>query len=189
MSTIKLVTWDVDGTLYSLPAFKRRVFVRLALRGRFGLMRSMLELHEWIDSQRGVSGGRVDLKDWSQWEGVFAEERRVFAAVLSGMKPAPRALDLLESYRAQGVIQVALSDLESRYKLQALGLEPYFADATSAFESGFWKPSPVAFRAAQKKWGIKPHEHLHIGDRMETDGLGAQAAGCGFVLLDGSRAW
>lgn len=187
MSPIKLVTWDVDGTLYSLPAFRRRVFLRLAQRGRLGLIRSMLRLHEWIDSQRGVAGGRVDLAAWQRWEGVFAEERRVFTEVLSKMKPAPRAIELLESYRSQGVVQVALSDLESRYKLAALGLEPYFADVSSAFDAGWWKPSPVAFRAIQEKWGAKPHEHIHIGDRMETDAMGAQAAGCGFILLDGAR--
>ncbi len=178
---MKLVTWDVDGTLYSLPELKRRVFLKLFLSGKWRLLRSMMALHDWIDAERDVEGGKVNQQCWQiQWREVFAQEKEVFSEVLTQMKPRADALQLLQEYRRQGIPQVALSDLESMYKIKILGLESYFADGVSAFEVGFWKPSPVAFRQVQSRFGVEPQDHLHIGDRWETDGAGAKASGCDF---------
>ena len=56
---IRLVTWDVDGTLYSLPRLKRELTWALLRRApRDGITRSwktlrgMQALHDWIDGER-----------------------------------------------------------------------------------------------------------------------------------------
>lgn len=178
---MKLVTWDVDGTLYSLPELKRRVFLKLFPRGKWRLLRSMMALHDWIDAERVLADGKVNHAQWqSQWGEVFTQEKKVFSEVLAQMKPRADALKLLEDYRSSGIVQVALSDLESRYKIKILGLESYFVEVVSAFEVGYWKPSPVAFQKIQRRFGVEAHEHLHIGDRWESDGAGAKASGCRF---------
>lgn len=45
------------------------------------------------------------------------------------------------------------------------------------------KPSPVAYRIALEKSGQRPKETLMIGDRLETDILGANRAGIDSALL------
>jgi HAD superfamily hydrolase (TIGR01457 family) len=45
------------------------------------------------------------------------------------------------------------------------------------------KPSPIAFRAALELAGVKPDQTLMIGDRLETDILGAQHAGLDTALV------
>ena len=40
------------------------------------------------------------------------------------------------------------------------------------------KPSPFLFQLAMQKMGVKPEETLMVGDRLETDMLGGQNAGC-----------
>lgn len=45
------------------------------------------------------------------------------------------------------------------------------------------KPSPIAFRTALAVAGVKPDQALMIGDRLETDILGAQHAGLDTALV------
>jgi 4-nitrophenyl phosphatase len=58
------------------------------------------------------------------------------------------------------------------------------------------KPSPLMFQSAMQRMGTEPQETLVVGDRLETDIAGGQAAGCltAFVLTGVSseqagRAW
>lgn len=140
-------------------------------------------MHEWIDAHRFLHEGRVDRVGWEQWKGVLSREQEVIHALLPRIGPRTDILERLRQGRASGAIQVALSDLEARGKIEALGLASYFAEAVSAEALGFWKPSPEPFRWIQRRYGVEPGEHLHLGDRDETDGAGARAAGCRFVLI------
>ncbi len=47
------------------------------------------------------------------------------------------------------------------------------------------KPQPTLFEQAMEIMGTKPHETLCIGDRLETDILGGQNAGCPTALVLG----
>ena len=58
--------------------------------------------------------------------------------------------------------------------LRGMGFEP---------EAIVGKPSPIAFRVALSAAGARPEECLVIGDRLETDILGAQRAGLDSVLV------
>lgn len=45
------------------------------------------------------------------------------------------------------------------------------------------KPEPFLYQFAMERLGTKPHETLAVGDRLETDILGGQRAGCPTVLV------
>ena len=52
------------------------------------------------------------------------------------------------------------------------------------------KPQPTMFDQAMEFMGLQPHETLCVGDRLETDVLGAQNAGCPTALvLTGVSTW
>lgn len=52
------------------------------------------------------------------------------------------------------------------------------------------KPQPTMFEQAMEFMGLQPHETLCVGDRLETDVLGAQNAGCPTALvLTGVSTW
>lgn len=52
------------------------------------------------------------------------------------------------------------------------------------------KPQPTLFEQAMQIMGTQPHETLCIGDRLETDILGGQNAGCPTALvLTGVSTW
>ncbi|HEX4997651.1 MAG TPA: HAD family hydrolase, partial [Terriglobia bacterium] len=69
-------------------------------------------------------------------------------------------------------------------KLKCLGIARYFAGAYSCRRLGFWKPSPFPLAAVQRDFGVRPAEHLHIGDRVDTDGEACAANGCYFMPID-----
>lgn len=187
---IRVVSWDVDGTLYPLGSFKRKLvwmlvrrIPRLGFAHFWSTLRDIQKLHDWIDRQRAEGGARVDRAGWEQRNDVFMREKALFAEILPKLKLRRGVRELLDHFRATGVIQVTLSDLEAAYKVEALGVRDYFVAHFPAESLGFWKPSAVPFQQIEQQYGIQPHEHLHIGDRAISDGAGSVAAGCHFLHL------
>lgn len=185
---IRLVSWDVDGTLYSLRRLKLRCLLALCQRtARNGvhvnveLLRRLRALHRWMDTQRVRARGEVDEAAWAGWERVRVWEEALFTDVLTAFPMRRGARGLLEHFARCGVPQVTLSDLPSEYKLRALGVRPYFDATFDASTMGHWKPSPLPFHAIERTYGVRPRQHLHIGDRRDTDGAGAVAAGCHYL--------
>ena len=75
-----------------------------------------------------------------------------------------------------------------RERLGALGFSPGPRVRLYGPESfGAQKPAPGPFRAIAGEMGVSPGETLVIGDREDTDGAGALAAGMSFFRLDDGR--
>ena len=99
-----------------------------------------------------------------------------------GLHPGVRAT--LERIREKGYRLVALSDHYSDAKLRALGIHHLFDAVYSAEETGHLKPHAAAFLNLCKTENIEPRQLLHIGDRDETDGVGARGVGARALILD-----
>jgi FMN phosphatase YigB (HAD superfamily) len=102
----------------------------------------------------------------------------------------PGLPELLQLLVSRGLRVGALSDYPTDAKLRALGVAEYFSlglctthPAINAF-----KPHPKGFRVACAHWALSPQEVLYVGDRPETDGAGAAAAGLRCVIVGGGRA-
>lgn len=179
---VRLVTWDVDGTLYDAGRL-RAALRRRALRLRnLGALWAVLATQRAVKAQRAGDGRvRADvaatgLSRLEAQDAFLAEQLRAIGA-------RREALALLEAVRAAGITQAALSDFPCRRKIAALGLDRYFEVRHDAASLGFWKPSPALFSEVERLHGVLPAEHLHVGDRDDTDGAGARAVGCAFHLL------
>ncbi|MBX7098581.1 MAG: HAD family hydrolase [Myxococcaceae bacterium] len=179
---VRLVTWDVDGTLYD-AARLRAVLRRRALRlQHLGALWAVLSTQRAVKAQRS-GDGRVladvratSLPRLEAQDAFLAEQLRTIGA-------RREALALLEAVRGAGIAQAALSDFPCRRKIAALGLDRYFERRHDAASLGFWKPSRALFAEVERLHGVTPGEHLHVGDRDDTDGAGARAVGCAFHLL------
>jgi 2-haloalkanoic acid dehalogenase type II len=64
-----------------------------------------------------------------------------------------------------------------RDALRSLGIEQQFAAVIISGEVGIAKPDPRIFAAAINKLGVQPEDVWHVGDSVETDVMGAKAAG------------
>ena len=185
---IRLVSWDVDGTLFSysrlfiaLLRLSPRKLERRGLIGMASQMRDVSRFHQKVEAQRRCDDSRVDIEELRSFASIQVEEKAALEAALRIVEPRAAVLEVLKAFRIQGVPQVVLSDFECEYKLKALGLTGYFVRTYSCHALGYWKPSPLPFEHVQRDFGIQPDEHLHIGDRNNADGWGCARNGCSFV--------
>jgi FMN phosphatase YigB (HAD superfamily) len=185
---IKLVTWDVDGTLFSFRQLAAEL-IRLSPKriGRIGLMTLAKELsqvwrfHRIVERQRRTAV--VVEEELRPFHRIEAEENYAMEVALRSLQPSDNVLGLLRYFKKAGVLQVALSDFDCGYKIEALGLSHFFARTYSCRSFGYWKPSPIPFDRVEQEFGISPRHHVHIGDRLKTDGLASARTGCGFVPI------
>ncbi|MCI0445215.1 HAD family hydrolase [bacterium] len=189
-SGIKLVSWDVDGTLFS---YKRLAFklLRNGLRNIFVAgwsstvknLREVFEFHRTVEFQRLNTECEVNPAHLIRFKAAQEREKETLRIALNGLPPRSNVIGLIQKFAQNGIVQVALSDFECEYKLEALGLRKHFEKAYSCEEIGFWKPSPIPLSKVQDDFGVLPEQHLHIGDRSSTDGLACERNGCQFLYV------
>ena len=100
---------------------------------------------------------------------------------------APGLLPLLDFLDRQGIRLGVLSDYPAAAKLGALELSDRFSLVLSAVDVGAFKPSPLGYLEACKRWQLRPEQVLMVGDRVEVDAAGAQAAGMSSVIISKQR--
>lgn len=69
-------------------------------------------------------------------------------------------------------------------KLERVGLGRRFAQVVTSAELGIRKPDPRIFAHALGRLGVRPDRAVFVGDSLETDYLGARAAGWTAYLVD-----
>jgi putative hydrolase of the HAD superfamily len=69
-------------------------------------------------------------------------------------------------------------------KLDATGLAGRVEHTIASGDVGVAKPHPRLFEEAARLFGVDPSEAVYVGDRFETDALGAAGAGLTGVWLD-----
>ena len=109
------------------------------------------------------------------------------AAVAAALRfePHPDAAPAIGEVRGRGLSVVAVSNWDRSLPqvLEAVGLARLLDGVVASAEVGAAKPDPAIFRAALEMAGAPPERALHVGDSVEHDVEGAQAAGVRAVLL------
>ena len=165
LTGVTAVSFDVDGTLYSDRFLRTRVAWEAIRRG------SLWELHT-LRNRRDPS---------TDASARLAAEARILIPVIRRLGPRPGVAELLD--RLRPYILVAVSDFDPEARLEALGLRGAFERFYAAERYGALKPDPRVFQAALADLGIPAAALLHIGNRADTDGGAARAAGCGALIL------
>jgi putative hydrolase of the HAD superfamily len=119
---------------------------------------------------------------------------RVFAALYDrfttdrAWELYPDVVPALSGLRGRGLALGLITNYDSRVfqVLEVLGLAPLLDSVTIPAHVGAAKPDPAIFRHAVSGLGLVPGDALHVGDELEDDYRGAEAAGMRAVLLDRS---
>ena len=137
MTRIQVVSWDVDGTLYSMPRLRAVIALLAATRIARGLNEArcvraeLSELHkvrEHIATVRSNGGVLSNLGPLSDRERIMKIERRWYGEAIRRIGVTRLANNLIYRIGKAGLQQVIASDFYSDYKLQALGLEGSFRE-------------------------------------------------------------
>nr|ADI21469.1 predicted hydrolase (HAD superfamily) [uncultured myxobacterium HF0070_11L13] len=185
---------DVDGTLY--PVSKWRVAWRL--RKHLGLLRAMHRTREKMRTSEAsfathhgfleAEAGRVAEALGMSKDRVMrqlAELKFSLADVMTkNTKPFPGARESLNWAIQQGAAVAVLSDYPPQQKLSNLGLDRVsWSGCFAAEECGALKPNSPGFQTVRASCGQNIRTWIYIGDRQDTDVLGAQSSGFVPVLF------
>lgn len=188
---MRAVTFDLDGTLAEVR------WRRLGLWRGFLAWPRVLGAYE--PAVRALRGRR--LPDWER--ALVAEvaarsgepEERVapvlreqigrrWPALFAGARALAEVRALVDACDRTGVPRAVVSDHAALDKLAAMGLGGWAA-VVDCSALGALKPLPDGLWAASAQLGVPPSEILHVGDRWDTDGAAAAAAGCAFAHVSG----
>jgi len=191
---VEAVSFDLDGTLYSLPAM-RRALRGLTLRRAWRPLRAYRELSHLLraraEFQRARDEAGGDLSPREELRANFERrtelERRWWIPAIAKVGPRPGLIQVLDALRERALPLVVCSDHAGEEKLEALGLSGRFQAALSGEALGAIKPDPRVLQAASDLLRVAPSALLHVGDREDTDGEAARALGvrCWIVPPEG----
>ncbi len=186
---IKVVSWDIDGTMYNLErlikAFKRDLFRRMLSPGWFRAWVDffrLLRFKRFMDRVR-ARGGSFHVPPVPKRLLVAETQDEMYGRILPEVGALPGVLALMEWFKEQGIIQVAFSDYLPSTKLTALGVEGYLSAVYAGETLGYLKPGTGSFRAILAAQEIQPKQLLHIGDRLDTDGAAAPEVGYQVAII------
>jgi FMN phosphatase YigB (HAD superfamily) len=187
---IKLVTWDVDGTLYSLRRMKCYVlakYLRETIKGNRSLAHRELTVlrryGQMIDRRRAEGGTIGNLRDEVDLDALEHAARHWYVDSIARVGPRTGIKRLLLMLRDRGIPQIVFSDYEAGPKLKSLGLAELFAAVYVGEQLGFVKPHPAVLKIIAADFAVPIESILHIGDRVDRDEAAAHAAGCRCLIL------
>ncbi len=104
--------------------------------------------------------------------------------------PYPDTAEVLSGLHRQGIKTAVVSNIafDVRPAFQAIGVADDVDAFVLSFEVGAIKPDAAIFQAALTALGVAAEETVMVGDSEEADG-GAEALGCGFLLVDPLPTW
>jgi putative hydrolase of the HAD superfamily len=197
---VRLVVFDVDGTLYRQRPLRLRMARDLALHALTGglgtvtVLRRFRHLREALGEARAEGfAGRL-IAETAADSGRTPDEVRAIVGRWIDRHPLPYLLGcrypglvaLFDGLRRHGKTIGVLSDYPAMAKLSALELAADHIVTADDPEIGVLKPHPKGLAALIERAAATPAATLMIGDRADRDGLVAQQVGAR-VLLRASR--
>jgi FMN phosphatase YigB (HAD superfamily) len=189
---VRGISFDLDGTLYSLRSAKWR-FAWHAWRADLSLLlrvsKQSLDDFRGVDFGSGASLHTAWCSDVATRTGLSATlvsealQRIDSEVIVAALRPAhPNVRLALSSLRVPVAV---VSDRGAvRQKLAALHLdEVAWCTCIGATDSGVLKPHPRCLQQVAHAMDIDVSQLLHIGDRDDTDGAAARAVGAQFIQV------
>jgi putative hydrolase of the HAD superfamily len=190
--SVKLVVFDVDGTLYSQRCLRLKIGFQLILHSI--KTRSILDLRV-LRKYRNIreTMAELEIEDFDAFFinktaaecGVTAHKVKLIVSKWIDKKPIDYLANcrfdgvqqLFEKLRNAGVKIAIFSDYPAQGKIFALGLKADFIACAGDLDVGFLKPNPKGLNNIISQAGETVDSTLMIGDRISRDGRAAQALG------------
>jgi phosphoglycolate phosphatase len=195
-STIDLVVFDVDGTLYDQRQLRlgmlrqllghawqtRSLDTLLTLRTFRHVREALGELGE---DQAGADFMALQYAQTASRHGTTPAAVRALTEEWMEQRPLPllaacrypHVAEVFAGLRAAGKQIAAFSDYPAVAKLAALGLQADVVVCATDADIARLKPDPAGMLAILRQTGVAPSRALMIGDRFDRDAVVAERAG------------
>ncbi len=103
------------------------------------------------------------------------------------LEPFPRTIAILIYLKQKGYKIGAITNgitIKQWEKLIRLNLHPFFDIVLTSEEVGYEKPHPAIFEEALKRMNCSADKSVMVGNKFETDIIGAVNAGMGGILVN-----
>jgi len=197
-SQIRLVVFDVDGTLYDQRPLRRRmllVLLRHCLVHPHDLsllrtLKTFRRLREEMAEQASDDIGRLQYERPAALLGSSPETVRQTVEAWMHERPLrylrgcryPAVERVFEALKSSGRTTAIFSDYPAAAKLRALGLRADLQVAATDPDVQRLKPHPLGLHRVLERTGIPAEACLYIGDRDERDGACARRLGVHYLL-------
>lgn len=202
---VRMVAFDVDGTLYAQGPLRRRMAFELlqdAARTRslskLRILRAYRSIREILAEEEHGQFEPVLIERTASATGATRETIEACVREWIEIRPLrhlmrcrrPGVARLIDDLRARGLLIGIVSDYPAHEKLSALGLQGDMVISATDPDIGYLKPHPAGLKALLSRAKVRPDELLYIGDRPERDGEAARRAGVQALILgDGRNVW
>jgi HAD superfamily hydrolase (TIGR01509 family) len=144
--------------------------------------------HAWVNRDLAPHLHREAYLHVLRESGVAAHQAEALYGLLidpMNWTPYPDTAEVLKGLRRQGIKVAVVSNIafDVRPAFEAIGAADDVDEFVLSFEVGAVKPSAAIFQTALTRLGAVPEYTVMVGDSEEADG-GAEALGCGFLLVD-----
>ncbi len=198
-SQIKAVTFDAAHTIYqphpSVGEIYREVMQQHGLDyPADALQDGFRHAFRNVSKDNAILDG--EKREWSYWRSIVAEsishlspQPDDFDSLFESLwdefahghrwRPEPTARETLIELRARGYQTALLTNWDQRVRtvVAETGFSSHFDHLFISSEIGHEKPAPEIFVHCQTQLQLAPEQILHIGDSLQHDIEGAQAAG------------
>ena len=193
---MRLVIFDLDGTLYAKPHMVWHMLFSAPSEWRlmWAERKTRKQLRgKWLGDENKFY--QTYFQTMATYCSLSTDQLRIWYfekymplmvnVIRKYYKTAEWILPLILECKKRGIRLVILSDYgHTHEKLEALGIENDLFDwVVSAPELGGLKPAPQLISKVTEYMGVTTGQCLIIGDREDTDGQLAKAAGAAFCLV------
>lgn len=197
---IKVVIFDVDGTLYTQSRLRKKMLYALLRHYALRLWqaRDLMILQRFRTEREkrvGYTGGNLENAqyDWCAEKGGYSASkvRQVveqwmftFPNPYLAQCTYPGTHSFFAKLKSKGIKTAIYSDYKAHDKMLAMSLEADLIVSSTDPEIDRLKPDPTGLLYIAQKLRVQPQQCLFIGDRQEMDGECAIRAGMPYLILD-----
>ncbi|GAA3950093.1 HAD family hydrolase [Pedobacter ginsengiterrae] len=205
LNNIKLVIFDVDGTLYDQSKLRKKMLVELIRYYIFKPWRfkDLLIVYHFRKEREKKAGQQINNLQEEQFKWCAAKinaplnrikevvDKWIFKFPIKYLKESayPDVNYFFSKLKENGVLTAIYSDYDSKLKLDSMNLSANLLVSSTDENINAMKPLPDGLNYILAKLNIEDKgKCLFIGDRQELDGICAERAGIPFLLIDNDNA-